>query len=64
MTHDTPGVSQRPDRLNILTWERKQEDIDSPDHQARLRGLERSANAVLGRAFTLPTRPRCIRTGY
>ncbi|NSZ59917.1 acyltransferase [Agrobacterium tumefaciens] len=48
MTHDTPGVSQRPDRLNILTWERKQEDIDSPDHQARLRGLERSANAVFG----------------
>lgn len=48
MTDDTPGVPQRPDRLNILTWERKQEDIDSPDHQARLRGLERSANAVFG----------------
>ncbi|MCZ4072507.1 acyltransferase [Agrobacterium sp. LMR679] len=48
MTGDTPGVSQRPDRLNILTWERKQEDIASLNHQTRLRGLERSANAVFG----------------
>ncbi|TKV72252.1 acyltransferase [Rhizobium sp. AU243] len=48
MTDDTPGVSQRPDRLNILTWERKQEDIASLNHQTRLRGLERSANAVFG----------------
>ena len=48
MTDDTPTVSQRQDRLNILTWERKQQDIDSPDHQARLRRLERSANASFG----------------
>lgn len=48
MTDETTTVSQRQDRLNILTWERKQEDIDSPDHQARLRGLERLANARFG----------------
>lgn len=48
MTDDTSGVSQKPNRLNILTWERKQEDIDSPNHQTRLRGLERSANAIFG----------------
>lgn len=56
MTDDTPGVSQRPDRLNILTWERKQEDIDSPDHQARLRGLERSGNAVFGQGVYIAAR--------
>ncbi len=48
MTDETQTVFQRLDRLNILTWERKQEDIDRPDHQALLRGLERSANASFG----------------
>lgn len=48
MTDNAPIVSQRQDRLNILTWERKPEDIDSPDHQARLRRLERAANASFG----------------
>lgn len=56
MTDDTPGVSQRSDRLNILTWERKQEDIDSPDHQARLHDLERSANAVFGQGVYIAAR--------
>ncbi|MGE8582267.1 MAG: acyltransferase, partial [Agrobacterium tumefaciens] len=50
MTDETQTVFQRLDRLNILTWERKQEDIDRPDHQALLRGLERSANASFGQA--------------
>ncbi|UHS58283.1 acyltransferase [Agrobacterium vaccinii] len=40
--------SQRSDRLNIVTWERKQEDIDSPDHQARLDSLKHCANAQFG----------------
>lgn len=48
MTDEVSSFSQRSDRLNILTWERKQEDIDGPDHQARLRGLKRSANTVFG----------------
>ncbi|MFB7147094.1 acyltransferase [Agrobacterium deltaense] len=56
MTDDTPGVSQRSDRLNILTWERKQEDIDSPDHQARLHDLERSGNAVFGQGVYIAAR--------
>ncbi|MGD3805177.1 hypothetical protein QT635_22585, partial [Xanthomonas citri pv. citri] len=40
--------SQRSDRLNIVTWERTQEDIDSPDHQARLESLKHCANAQFG----------------
>lgn len=48
MTDEVSSFSQRSDRLNILTWERKQEDIDGPDHQARLRGLKRSANTAFG----------------
>ena len=56
MTDEAPSVYQRPDRLNILTWERKQEDIDNPDHQARLRGLERSANAVFGQGVYIAAR--------
>lgn len=56
MTDETPRVSQRPDRLNILTWERKQADIDNPDHQARLRGLERSVNAVFGQGVYIAAR--------
>lgn len=56
MIDDTPSVSQRPDRLNILTWERKQEDIDSPYHQARLRSLEGSANAVFGQGVYIAAR--------
>ncbi|KXG87513.1 acyltransferase [Agrobacterium bohemicum] len=48
MTDEPPMMSQRSDRLNIVTWERKQEDIDSPDHQARLQGLKHSSNAHFG----------------
>ncbi len=45
---DEPMMSQRSDRLNITTWERKQEDVDSPEHQARLLRLKHSANAQFG----------------
>ncbi|PYG58636.1 acyltransferase [Rhizobium sp. UGM030330-04] len=55
-TDEPPTVSQRQDRLNILTWERKPEDINSPDHQARLRGLEHSANAVFGQDVYIAAR--------
>ena len=48
MTDEPPMNSQRSDRLNILTWERTQEDIDNPNHQARLQGLKHSANAHFG----------------
>ncbi|WP_421359664.1 acyltransferase [Agrobacterium rosae] len=48
MTDEPPVISQRSDRLDIVTWERTQEDIDTPDHQARLQGLKHSANAHFG----------------
>lgn len=51
MKGNTPITSENSGRLNILTWERKQEDIDSPDHQARLRGLESSANATFAQGI-------------
>ncbi|NTJ44633.1 acyltransferase [Agrobacterium larrymoorei] len=35
-------------RLNILTWERKQADIDCEDHQARLQALVQRAGATFG----------------
>lgn len=56
MTDEVSSFSQRSDRLNILTWERKQEDIDGPDHQARLRGLKRSANTVFGQGVYIAAR--------
>lgn len=56
MTDEVSSFAQRSDRLNILTWERKQEDIDGPDHQARLRSLERSANAGFGQGVYIAAR--------
>ncbi len=48
MTDEAPTMCQRSDRLNIVTWERKQEDIDNPEHQVRLNRLKHSANAHFG----------------
>lgn len=43
------GRKQRQARLNILTWERTQNDIDDEDHQARLAALVNYAGASFGR---------------
>ena len=56
MTDEQSNNAKRLDRLNILTWERTPQDIDSPEHQARLKDLHHSAGAIFGSGVYIATK--------